>query len=489
MSLARQVTRPAAGSAVSTKHAYGHAHIPAVVHPGRPQPCRQYSLVDSCCSSNCRARSIQAHAAAVQPSGSKEEDYDVYIYEREPLQQGEQKHVISVFVADEAGLINRVAGVFARRGANIDSLAVGLNIDKALFTIVLSGTDSTVSNLVKQLGKLVKVRYVEDITEATRVERELMLIKLRAPAGPARTEVLQLAEIFRARVVDVSDRAITLCVSGDPGKTVAMQKVMQKFGVMEVARTGRISLKRGEALLENINMPGEVVNHRQTESHPALESRDADVYVVDKDDPPGVWEVQNIIEPNVYANDKGAAMESDMGYQAHTLSILVADIPGVLQQVTSAFARRGYNVQSLAVGPAETPGDSRITMVVPGTQRGISTLLKHILKLVSVKEVTDLTPMPYTTRELMLVKVRCSASQRGELRDLVQIFRCAVIDVSHTTMTIEVQGREDKMRAIVDLLEAYGVLEIARTGRIALTRESGVDTKYLETMRSSTRIW
>lgn len=68
-------------------------------------------------------------------------------------------------------------------------------------------------------------------------------------------------------------------------------------------------------------------------SHPALESRDADVYVVDKDDPPGVWEVQNIIEPNVYANDKGAAMESDMGYQAHTLSILVADIPGVLQQV------------------------------------------------------------------------------------------------------------------------------------------------------------
>jgi acetolactate synthase-1/3 small subunit len=149
----------------------------------------------------------------------------------------------------------------ALAGANIDSLAVGLNVDKALFTIVVTGTQHTVSNLVKQLGKLVKVRYVEDITPANRVERELLLIKLRAPAGPARTEVLQLAEIFRARVVDVSERGITLCVSGDPGKTVAMQRVLSKFGVMEVCRTGRISLKRGAALLEDIASPGERPAH------------------------------------------------------------------------------------------------------------------------------------------------------------------------------------------------------------------------------------
>lgn len=95
-----------------------------------------------------------------------------------------------------------------------------------------------------------------------------------------------------------------------------------------------------------------------------------------------------------------------MQQQLSYLCVLTALPHSRIFQVTSAFARRGYNVQSLAVGPAETPGDSRITMVVPGTQRGISTLLKHILKLVSVKEVTDLTPMPYTTRELMLVKVR-----------------------------------------------------------------------------------
>lgn len=98
-----------------------------------------------------------------------EEAYDVYVSEPEPLEAGQEKHVVSVFVADEAGLINRVAGVFARRGANIDSLAVGLSRDRALFTIVMTGTPQTVANLCKQLSKLVKVRYVEDITHSQRV--------------------------------------------------------------------------------------------------------------------------------------------------------------------------------------------------------------------------------------------------------------------------------------------------------------------------------
>lgn len=417
----------------------------------------------------------------------------MYLAEQQPLQEGEEKHIISVFVADEAGLINRVAGVFARRAANIDSLAVGLNVDRALFTIVVTGTKNTAANLVKQLGKLVKVRYVEDITSTKRVERELMLIKLRAPAGPARTEVLQLAEIFRARVVDVSERGLTLCVSGDPGKTVAMQRVLSKFGVMEVCRTGRISLKRGEALLERSGIPtersGTAASQRKSESQLPVsnEPRQGDVYRVEQEDLSGPWEVTNVLQPTVYENDKGAAVRGE--YQAHTLQILVADVPGVLQQVTQVFARRGYNVQSLAVGPAEAVGDSRITMVVPGTVETIEKIIKQVKKLVYVKDVSDITSVPYVARELMLVKVRCSATQRGELRDLVQIFRLSVIDVGHSTMTLEVQGREDKMSAIADLLEPYGVLEIARTGRIALTRESGVDTKFLETMRSSTRIF
>ena len=346
----------------------------------------------------------------------------MYIDEGRPLNEGEEKHVISVFVADEAGLINRVAGVFARRGANIESLAVGLNIDRALFTIVVAGTARTVSNLVKQLGKLVKVRYVEDITATKRVDRELMLIKVSAASGASRREVIQLSQIFRARVVDVSDASVTLCASGDPGKIAALQRVLARFGIVEIGRTGRISLKRGGALLEPSSasaLPSEVVSRAPpgSDGPAAFISMDADVYMVDKDEGRGVWDVQNILEPPVeYVNDKGTAAGSGAGgdgvtapdFSAHTLSLLVADIPGVLQQVTGAFARRGYNVQSLAVGPAEAPGVSRITMVVPGTERAIATLLKHVVKLVYVKQIADLTNRPYVTRELMLVKVRFS---------------------------------------------------------------------------------
>ena len=117
---------------------------------------------------------MQVLAAAALDEAEAEEG----IYQAQPLDEGVRKHTLSVFVADEAGLINRVAGVFARRGANIESLAVGLTVDKALFTIVATGTEATVSNLSKQIAKLVNVRYVEEITDVNRVERELMLVKV-----------------------------------------------------------------------------------------------------------------------------------------------------------------------------------------------------------------------------------------------------------------------------------------------------------------------
>ncbi|KAK9906747.1 hypothetical protein WJX75_007311 [Coccomyxa subellipsoidea] len=414
------------------------------------------------------------------------EGYDVYVNHPEPLDEGEEKHLISAFVADESGIINRVAGVFARRGANIESLAVGLNIDKALFTIVVTGTQSTVANLVKQLAKLVKVRYVEDITESERVERELVLLKIRAPPGPARTEVMQLIDIFRARVVDVSDRSMCIAVSGDSGKTAALQGVLQKFGIMEIARTGKIALKRGEHLLEMGGWgDGAVQKARSKQStltasngaavategpgFQGEEGAEGDVYTVGGNGQPGVWDVENVLEATFQTGE----------FEPHTLSIEVEDVPGVLNQVTGVFARRGYNVQSLAVGNSEVEGQSRIIMVIPGSAEGTSKIIKQLNKLVHVQQVKDLSAKPYVARELMLIKVRCPASLRRELSDLANIFHGTVCDVSLDTITLEIQGKEDKMHALQGLLEPYGILEVARTGRVALARDSGVDSRYL----------
>ncbi|CAI0397007.1 unnamed protein product [Linum tenue] len=154
-----------------------------------------------------------------------------------------RRHTISVFVGDESGMINRIAGVFARRGYNIESLAVGLNKDKALFTIVVSGTERVLQQVVEQLQKLVNVLKVRDLTSSPFAERELMLIKIAVNAA-ARRDVLDIATIFRAKAVDVSDHTITLELTGDLDKMVALQRLLEPFGICEVARTGRIALVR-----------------------------------------------------------------------------------------------------------------------------------------------------------------------------------------------------------------------------------------------------
>ena len=163
----------------------------------------------------------------------------------------------------------------------------------------------------------------------------------------------------------------------------------------------------------------------------------------------------------------------------HTLSVLVEDESGVLTRIAGLFARRGFNIESLAVGPAEQEGFSRITMVVAGDNRVIEQLTKQLHKLVNILRVQDLTNLPCVERELMLLKVQTTSSTKSEILDIVNVFRAKVVDLAENTFTVEVTGDPGKMVAIKQLLTKFGILEIARTGKISLIRESNVDTEYL----------
>lgn len=398
-----------------------------------------------------------------------------------------RRHTISVFVGDESGMINRIAGVFARRGYNIESLAVGLNKDKALFTIVVSGTDRVLNQVIEQLNKLVNVLSVEDLSKEPQVERELMLIKLNVEPDQ-RPEVMVLVDIFRAKVVDISEKTLTIEVAGDPGKIAAVQRNLRKFGIKEICRTGKIALRREkigatarfwrfsaasypdliEALPKN---PITSVNRTVNGSFDQSSNAGGDVYPVE----PYERSANQVLDAH------WGVLEDDdaTGLRSHTLSILVNDCPGVLNIVTGVFARRGYNIQSLAVGPAEKEGISRITTVVPGTVESIEKLVQQLYKLIDVHEVHDITPSPFAERELMLVKVSVNTAARREILDIAEIFRAKPVDVSDHTVTLQLTGDLDKMVALQRLLEPYGICEVARTGRVALVRESKVDSKYL----------
>jgi acetolactate synthase I/III small subunit len=168
----------------------------------------------------------------------------------------------------------------------------------------------------------------------------------------------------------------------------------------------------------------------------------------------------------------------------HTISVLVEDEAGVLTRIAGLFARRGFNIESLAVGPAEQVGVSRITMVVPGDDSIIEQLIKQLYKLISVLKVQDITQIPCVERELMLVKVKATASNRSEVIQVAQIFRARIVDISEDNLTIEVVGDPGKMVAIIQMLNKFGIREIARTGKIAMTRESGVNTEYLKSLEA-----
>lgn len=165
----------------------------------------------------------------------------------------------------------------------------------------------------------------------------------------------------------------------------------------------------------------------------------------------------------------------------YTLSVLVEDESGVLTRIAGLFARRGFNIESLAVGPAETQGISRITMVLPADTRTIDQLIQQLYKLVNVLKVQDITKFPSVERELMLLKVKATPNTRAQLLEIATIFRAKVVDLAEHSLTFEVTGDPGKIVAIEQLLTKYGILEIARTGKISLVRESNVNTEYLKT--------
>ncbi|MGQ4645967.1 acetolactate synthase small subunit [Lyngbya aestuarii] len=168
----------------------------------------------------------------------------------------------------------------------------------------------------------------------------------------------------------------------------------------------------------------------------------------------------------------------------HTLSVLVEDEAGVLSRIAGLFARRGFNIESLAVGPAEQFGISRITMLVPGDDRSIEQLTKQLYKLINVLKVQDITTTPCVERELMLIKVNATSSTRSEVIELAQVFRARVVDIAEDSLTLEIVGDPGKMVAIIQVLSKFGIREMARTGKLALTRESGVNTEYLKSLEA-----
>jgi acetolactate synthase-1/3 small subunit len=156
----------------------------------------------------------------------------------------------------------------------------------------------------------------------------------------------------------------------------------------------------------------------------------------------------------------------------HTLSVLVENRPGVLARIASLFARRGFNIDSLAVGETEDPAVSRMTIVVHVEGKPLEQITKQLHKLINVLRIAELPFDDSVERELALMKVGVSSGKRAEVLEIVEIFRAKVIDVDPDALIVEVTGVPDKVSALEELLRPYGIVELARTGRVALGRGS-----------------
>jgi acetolactate synthase I/III small subunit len=156
----------------------------------------------------------------------------------------------------------------------------------------------------------------------------------------------------------------------------------------------------------------------------------------------------------------------------HTLSVLVENKPGVLARIAGLFSRRGFNIDSLAVGPTEHPEISRMTIAVNVEDSPLEQVTKQLNKLVEVIKIVELDPGASVSRELLLVKVKADASTRGQVLEVVQLFKAKVVDVATDAVTIEVTGNADKIDAFLRVLEPFGIRELVQSGMVAIGRGS-----------------
>ena len=154
----------------------------------------------------------------------------------------------------------------------------------------------------------------------------------------------------------------------------------------------------------------------------------------------------------------------------HVLSALVHNVPGVLSHISGMLASRGYNIDSLAVGETEAPQLSRMTFVVVGDDSVLEQVRKQLEKIVTVVRVDDVSSQDYVERDLMLLRVKAPDERRSDIRELVDIFRGRVVDVSSDMLMIEISGQERKIEAFIELVRPFGIIELVRTGRIAMVR-------------------
>lgn len=154
----------------------------------------------------------------------------------------------------------------------------------------------------------------------------------------------------------------------------------------------------------------------------------------------------------------------------HTLVILVENKPGVLNRVASLFRRRSYNIESLTVGRTDVPGLSRMTITVDGNDDHVARLVTYLYKLVNVLQVEDLTDAKMVSRDLALIKVNTGSDKRAEIFQMIEVFRARVIDITNSSLVVEITGTTEKINGFIDIMKPLGIIEMVRTGAVAMER-------------------